>query len=334
MNINTHIRTLLYRQDSLVIPSLGVFTTKYEPAFYDPRKKTMVPPAKIVEFTENREASDTILENFIAEQEEISLNEAAREISDYVGKIVDALKKGQRVFLNQIGILSMDKDLKIVFEPDRKQNYTPEAANSSPITIKPVKRRRSDQPESLSQMPGNKTKKIVIGAIAALAVLIIAFLLIDPFGFSLFHKPSQPVEQNQETNRQGSEEPPAQLPDEAVQPDTQPLSVDQQAQSEKTDTILESKPAPTPAPEPEIIEQTATEKPHFHVIVSSYDTRELASHYADELAAEGFNTSVVGPSKTGHFRVSIGSFTDRQEALKFLRNIRSTGKPNAWLLSE
>jgi len=332
MNINLHIRTLLYRQDSLVIPSLGVFTTKYEPAFYDPRKKIMVPPLKIVEFTENREAGDTVLENFIAEQEEISLSEAAREISDYVGKIVDALKKGQRVFLTQIGILSMDKDLKIVFEPDRKQNYTPEAANSSPITIKPVKRRRSEQPDSPSQMHGNKTKKIVISVVAALAVLMIAFLLIDPFGFSLFHKPSQPLEQNQEIDRQVSEEPPAELPDEAVQSDTQPSSADQHAQSEKTDTITETKPAPEP--EPEIVEQTATIEPHFHVIVSSYDTRELASHYADQLAAEGFKPSVVGPSKSGHFRVSIGSFTDRQEAMKFLRNIRSTGKPNAWLLTE
>jgi murein L,D-transpeptidase YcbB/YkuD len=72
----------------------------------------------------------------------------------------------------------------------------------------------------------------------------------------------------------------------------------------------------------------------YAIIVGSFRLLENAENLVSELKAKGHEATIAGQSKTGLFRVSIQSFSDKDEASRQLALVKSNGFPAAWILAE
>ena len=76
----------------------------------------------------------------------------------------------------------------------------------------------------------------------------------------------------------------------------------------------------------------AKDSDKYHVIVASLPTKSSADKFCDELRTGDFKTAhVLVPAKT--YRVAIQSFSDREKAIRYMENLRKTGKrfETAWV---
>ncbi len=360
MNINHHIRIFLYQNGSLILPSLGMFKTEYQPAKPDPRKKMFHPPRKTVEFFEDTTTNDTSFENYLAKAENINLIQASKELHNYIEELRSALKKGKKVYLNHIGVLSMGKDQQILFVPDQKQNFIPEAANSKVLNLRQVKRSKSDIRRNISQnIPAEKAdrarKTSVLWPILLLIFLfIIIYLIINPLNYNFVQKHYSGVIPLVEINKLNLEE--VESIAETPVDKNREKSISGKNQGEKeskkqtTETETKAKAKEQPAPlkkeenksikpkektiDPKMPAETLPEGIQYYIIVASYDGPAISEKYRDKLKKQGFEAHVIGPSKNGKYRVSIGHFADKQRAVSFMNNIRRTHTSSAWILKK
>lgn len=71
----------------------------------------------------------------------------------------------------------------------------------------------------------------------------------------------------------------------------------------------------------------------YHVVVASLPTRQSAENYCQTLKSENFECAhVLSPIKS--YRVSIQSFVDRDEAIRYMENLRKSDSrfETAWVL--
>ena len=73
-------------------------------------------------------------------------------------------------------------------------------------------------------------------------------------------------------------------------------------------------------------------KGNFHIVAGAFRIPENAETRVNQLREAGYKARTLGENKYGLHQVVYGSYTDRTEALKELRNIRNTDNPNAWML--
>ena len=120
--IANYIGELLLRQDHLIVPELGGFVARRIPAKFSDDGKKMFPPYKQLLFHRHLNLSDGILERYVAHRTNTDLNAAIQLINSSVTHWNEQLKSGQRVEIETIGFLYLDKENKIRFEQDRIHN--------------------------------------------------------------------------------------------------------------------------------------------------------------------------------------------------------------------
>jgi len=82
--------------------------------------------------------------------------------------------------------------------------------------------------------------------------------------------------------------------------------------------------------------QLAISKPvgKYHIVAGAFREEENALTRVNQLIGKGYNARQIGTNKYGLYQVVYGSFTDSNEALTTLRNIRQEDNKTAWLLVE
>ena len=99
-----------------------------------------------------------------------------------------------------------------------------------------------------------------------------------------------------------------------------------------TSKVVADQPVITPQP---ILNSGAgqpSEKP-FAIIVGAFRIRENADHLVTDLRQKGFDALILDTTKTGLFRVSVGTYTEHDQALQQLASVRSKEFSSAWLLA-
>ena len=127
MKIETYISDLLYRHDCVIIPGLGGIITNYRSAQIHPVSHTIRPPSKSIRFNVNLQEDDGLLANYVSSCESISFASAQSKIERFVFSIQNDLEHKKEARLSKIGILSVDLNGILSFEPGLKLNYLPDA---------------------------------------------------------------------------------------------------------------------------------------------------------------------------------------------------------------
>ncbi|TDB66959.1 HU domain-containing protein [Arundinibacter roseus] len=138
IKVDKYIRKLLFEHDCVIIPEFGGLLTHHVSAHYDEVNATYHPSRKRLAFNEVLKIDDGLLAYYVSVNEKVAREEAAQYIRQYVDGLWQALKGGQSVQIERIGVFQTNNEGKLVFEPDYSQNYNAEWYGLQPIQVKEV----------------------------------------------------------------------------------------------------------------------------------------------------------------------------------------------------
>lgn len=126
IELNRHIEILLLSSDCVIVPDLGGFVTHHVDARYDADDQMFVPPLRTLGFNPQLTLNDPLLAQSYVEAYDITYPEAVRRIESEVAELKQQLNTDGYYEMNGIGVLSLNEDGRIVFEPCEAGLLTPE----------------------------------------------------------------------------------------------------------------------------------------------------------------------------------------------------------------
>jgi nucleoid DNA-binding protein len=331
MEITQAIRRLLFLEDCLIIPGLGGFVSSYHPAMIDQSTGTFFPPVKEVVFNPELVQNDGLLVRYLAHEKGISADSARLMIDGFVTRVRIELEKGEPFALENLGQFLLDRDRVIRFQADPGTNLSlgsfglpalqvrelaPAAQIAAPVVLSPIEEVTSAIIEFDIERSGRRLFNHNLRRIAIAMPLLIAFSLLpynsriaetfSPSPAAILPEPSllrleYPAEKNQDSSSL------------VVYPSAAPEVILPEAEA---------------APAPEIVPAG-----RYQVIAGCFRVRENAEKLHEQLIAKGYPASIKS-SSNGFHKVSIQSFTSRQEAITGLAKFRKAEASYDFWLSE
>jgi hypothetical protein len=282
----------------VIVPDFGGFVTNRIGARANSFTHTFTPPTKQVTFNSLLKHNDGLLANYIASAENISFEKASTAISLSVIKWQNELQS-KSVEINNLGVLSLNEEKQIVFEPNTAVNYLTESFGLATVESSAISRYKQ-QVKPLTLVLAKEEKKGIPAFIkyAATAAILLTF------GFAGYNG----YQQNQQKEVIASQE-------KAIQKKIQSA------------TFVISNPLPTI--NLNVVKEKA--KP-FHIIAGAFQFSENAEKKVTQLKAKGFDAKIIGVNKWGLTQVTFNSYSDRNEATNSLYKIQKTVSKDAWLL--
>ncbi len=122
--VQNHIKELLYEQDCVVIPEFGGFVTNFDCAKIDGSNRSITPPQKWLAFNSLLKNDDGLLSNYIAQEEQITREQANLKIKSFVEDTKRYISFDKTYQINGLGIFSQNEENKIQFQPHATNFYS------------------------------------------------------------------------------------------------------------------------------------------------------------------------------------------------------------------
>jgi hypothetical protein len=310
MDVRNCIAELLSLHDCVIIPGFGGFIGNYSPARIDPVHHTFQPPAKKLLFNVNLKQNDGLLANAVAKSFRISYGDACKIVDDFSEDCRLALKTGKPFMLPEVGQLVSGKEGIIYFEQDQTANLLPDAFGLTPFISPPVLR--------------HSGKKFVFPrALKWAAVIILPVGFAAVIGVTQYDKLSANFSSNAGIlSSVFSRFSAASLVEKKEAPFTASIKA------------VKTPPASTAATPPVDNLSAIRHDDRYAVIVGAFRMKENAEKLISELQGKGITASIFDQSKTGLFRVTIGTSSDKADAKQLLASAKSTDFSGAWILAK
>ncbi|NPA67190.1 MAG: hypothetical protein GXO50_01125 [Chlorobi bacterium] len=214
MEISQHIKNLLITNERVILGGFGSFDSKHIPARIDKETKTMTPPFKIVVFNPNIKEDAGLLAEYMAEKENISLESAKEQISEYVKTVKAKLDAGEKVVFKDLGEFKKTPDGKYEFAylsednllldsfglpkvslaetektseiPPKKDirkepiKKVPDKRKKSTVTPKPVKKTKTEKKKNIEDKKKKRRIPVFLIFIALIGILLAALYFFKP----------------------------------------------------------------------------------------------------------------------------------------------------------
>ena len=339
MKMETYISDLLYRHDCVIIPGLGGLITNYRSAQIHPVSHTFRPPSKSIRFNVNLQEDDGLLANYVSSCESISFASAQSKIERFVFSIQNDLEHKKEARLPKIGVLSVDINGIISFEPGLKFNYLPEAFGLEAIQSPAILRKSKGIDVSKQIYQGAKS----IQAQKTSFNWKVAAVLIPLIGLSTYISFHQEIIHDKYANyaylNPFKEKPASVYVPRAIEAKEKTIELKKTKAApntvlkivkENTEVKTEVKVKKTiPAPS---VKTTIVSKP-FHLVAGCFSSKLNANNLVAQLKTEGFDASVIGQNSNGLFRVAFQSYVNRELAVSEMKKLKDSGK-STWLLKK
>jgi len=347
--VDTHISELLYNHNCVIIPNFGGFLANYSSAKIHPVLHQFTPPSKHIVFNKNLKNNDGLLANQIATSENIQYTTALEQINSFVNDINASLKKGEKVKIDSIGILSLDVERNIQFKQSTT-NFLTEAFGlheyQSPVIKQGAisKKIEVSLKKELTKVvdinaPKYSIKRKInyrkVAAVAAIVPLIFGIVWIsskadvlhninysnlNPFAFKHAINDTIIIDAHGKTEKQIDSTIQAitgiKTPIKITEPVTPELI--EVAESVKPDTTFVAKATETSV------------NMKYHIVTGCFQSEENAKNFVNKLQKGKMEGIIIGKNNKGLFVVSSGNYKSKNEAAKGLRELQKT-QPNAWL---
>ncbi len=295
--IYEHIEKLLGRNDYVVVPGLGGFVLQQQSAAIIDNK--LIAPRKTIAFNALMHHADGLLVIEIARTERISYRIAQELLQVEIKLFKKQLQVSGSFEFGNFGVFNLTDEGNYVFIPNTKAAFIPSNIGVVDLQLNDYTKQQlvPIKHKSLS------TKSIL--RYAAVFALLISLMFVS--------------EQHPDRSRTQSA---------AI------VSLSKLTTVAKTltDTIAIADTTSQQAPQPTKDEMTINTKA-YHVVVASMPTQQSAEDYCKQLNELNFPAAkVLEPVKT--YRVAIKSFTDKEEAIRYMENLRTTDErfSTAWVL--
>jgi len=346
MNITNHINELLLKHNCVIVPDLGAFISAYKPASINPINHKFSPPSQDIVFNSMLTYNDGLLAKHIAEKYNISFSDAIEIININVKKIYNQLINNNKITLDQLGTLIIDKEGNISFKPEN--SYLNQSVSfgltefvAPPVTRLTIKKHIKDKIQKEKAKPAKirqLNKKFYWTAAASLilmaSIIWISFNLnnitlynIDNSNFINFNHLITINKKNDITHKKIEYK--------------KVTSNKMTYVSDFFNNIPNNNNHPTKLIIPFILNNqnnvsnlnNLNNKAQFYIIVNCFKSKSNADIYINKLINEGFNkASLAGVSNNGLYRVSIDNCNNINEAEQSLNYVRNNYKKDAWLL--
>lgn len=354
VKIDLYISDLLYSYDCVIVPDFGGFVANYAAAKLHPIQHKFQPPSKKISFNRQLQNNDGLLTNHIAGKKEISYAKAKDLIKAFVDQSMQELKAGDRIKIEKVGTLFLDKEKNIQFIAENTVNYLPDAFGLESFRALPIQRegaeerikKKINQQKPLIKEKQLKNKqgysKIAMAAALFGMVLIGAFFLQLKFNWlntSSLNYSALNINLNAaKADYQAKEFSFA----ENKIPLTEKISHANlldgivpyvTASGENTGIFVDNREAKIKSKKDNTL---VFGKSHslglsFHVVGGCFSSEKNAQSFLSRLQKEGFEAKLLGQYKK-YQAVSIGSFNNREDAIQLLAKVRNLNHPKAWLL--
>jgi len=317
MGLEHYIKDLLYRYNCVVVPGFGAFLTQQKSAVIHESTHTFYPPIKTVSFNQQLVSNDGLLVSYAAEAQKISFEDMLKQVNEEVSDWKSRLEKGEHLKLIDIGSLWSGAEGKIQFQPSGSVNYLTSSFGMSSFVSNPVTREvlKTEVAELEEKIPftftPEKREAFTLQPYLKYAAVVLLALTTGFAGYQYY----QTNQNNQQLAREDAQEQVSKRIQEATFFDTDPLEL-------PTITLKTSKKA---------VSAKAGQKIH-HIIAGAFRYRSNADKKIAQLKNRGFNPSYIGTNPFGLYLVAYDSFTDADNALEALREIKRSQK-DAWLKS-
>jgi hypothetical protein len=324
MDIRQNIAELLTYHNCVIIPGFGGFIGNYSPARIDPVYHTFHPPAKKLLFNINLKQNDGLLANAVAASMGISYSEACSLIDDFIEDCRFSLKIGKPFVLPEVGQLYSGQEGIIFFEQDPGTNLLPDAFGLTSFISPPVIRNSSgvnsdwEVPGQLTQ-PARKfvfPRAIKWAAAVALPVGIAAII-----GVTQYDKITANI-----ANRAG-------IVNSVLDRFSAASPVTKKTAPVPAKIILLPPQAEPVQVSPVSVNPAVQNNDSYAVIVGAFKIKENAEKLVAELQKKGVDASIFDQSRTGLYRVTIGTSSDMSEAKNILASA-SADFNGAWILTK
>lgn len=267
--MDQYLQQLLSQQPRVIIPNLGAFISSPEGGMM---------------FNQYLNFDDNALTAYVAQNENISEDEARQRIADYSNQLKQRLDSGEKINIQGVGTLSKDGEI-YNFESDANAAETQSAQPTATIDLSEA----TKAPTETSSIANNNTfvyeedhssRNIIIIILIALLFIIGVILCLfvinkDNCVYNFFFGEKEAIEQV-----------------EVAAPDTtQNIAPD-------TTTVVE-----TPK---EVAPQIEREK-RYNIIVGTYKNEKVAQKRVEQLKAKGFENAIVGTFR-GDYVAIIDSY--------------------------
>lgn len=365
MNLEKHIGSLLFEHDCVIVPDFGGFVANYKSASVNPVQHSFTSPSKELIFNRNLKTNDGLLANHVAINEGLDYNRSMNAIRDCVNRYNKELFAGKRLVLTGLGVLYLDQESNIQFEPDGSVNYLTDSFGFSALLSLPIKREGAAQriekvfkdresiPQTVAPKRQRKYGVYVAAAIIPLLALTVYISLqskgtgkIDFSNLNPFSGNSVAIEQKQPiTTVEKSVDPVKNTSSvESNSTNSNGANTTESIASNKTEGVAnEANSQGTTPPvstyvntrENDIdqIEIPSQILPKgFHLVLGCFEKKSNAIRFAKKLRKENVTASIIGKNPRGLYVVSCGSYQTRTLAEQQKAIIKQS-LPSVWLLA-
>lgn len=327
MDITPFIRELIVQNECVILRGIGGFETSYKHATLDKKRKILIPPSKKINFRPDLIKDNGVLEYYLIENLEISNAKASAAIDDFVRWFFTTIKESGKVFLNGIGEFSFDKKNNIVFSDIENENYLAESFGLDTLVFENESGGNERGEETLKPVPVKKRKLtgwyVTIGILLLLVSVTTLILISNSKGISLFQwsdagsKKSGKEEMIFGGTNKALEDSIIKSIEESLSESTIPKKALAVPQTQKS--------------EPEIA--TNSYGARYYLVAGSFKSSKNADILKSQLERKGFSPEIMITGEY-YYRVIVGAFSDRKEAVDELRRIRGQLDQSVWLFED
>ncbi|MBL7817208.1 MAG: hypothetical protein JNL70_19450 [Saprospiraceae bacterium] len=152
IQIASDIKDILMEDGSIIIPSLGGFTSTYKPAVTDGVMSVVHPPSYHLTFDANQQTNDGKLIDFIREKYHVTSSAAQEAIDIFVKGVYSHFDKNEIMILPEVGRLYRDFTQKVQFLPD-STNFNADTFGLSSLNFAPISRMKPEPVKAVSVTP-------------------------------------------------------------------------------------------------------------------------------------------------------------------------------------
>ena len=143
--------------DCVIVPGFGGFMAHHVDARYDGTDNMFLPPLRTVGFNPQLTMNDSLLVLSYVETYDMSYPEALRRIEDEVAEIRQTLENEGKYEVDNVGILSLNEDGNIEFEPYEAGILTPDFYGLGGFDMMPVAQLTAGEEANANKTATSKT---------------------------------------------------------------------------------------------------------------------------------------------------------------------------------
>jgi hypothetical protein len=324
MDVNQAIQKLLLLEDSVIVPGLGGFVSRYHPARFDAASGMFHPPVKEIVFDPDRVENDGMLVRYLSEHAPFSNEEARTRIDRFVDNVKLNLGSNRKAGLGNLGYFVKDDGNRLAFRAEPGSNLYAGAFGLVPVHL-PGRIRSSRETLVRQLVPRSEESQVPVtllnggrsrsGSTRMLRRIAIAMPLL--IVFSLLPYNARMTDSLSTSSASMVPEPSLLRLNYPDTTDSLPRSIefpiqDSGALPGEADSAMEIK---------STVSEEKAEAVRFPVIAGCFRIRENAERLQEKLAGKGYPSAIL-VTHSGLHKVIIQSFDTRHQAIKGLSRLR------------